>query len=493
LRGKIGESLKTVRSSPPLWQATTSSLPALQKYTEGRRAVNNGQRAEYDRLLKEAIRLDSNFAAAYISLASNNINANSNWTETTRYLAKVHSLRDRLGDRDRWAGEEYYYNFGPVETRDHAKAAVYADSARMRLTTGPLGALAANSEGLRFRYAGDTHRADSVFRLAAARDPDASYAVGNLIGIQLLDGHLAGAESTFNRVAPRFAPAVVERWQWQLSMARGDFARVESSAVARLANARAPGGRAGAAGDLVLIAEREGRLADVQRNGDIRAAANEAAGVATARVVQATAAAENIMWTTADTAAALHALDDALKRHPLESVEELDRPYGQLASAYAIAGRPQRARTYFDALVRQRVEGEPRFGWRVPVARAQIAMAEKRWDDAVRAVSGPISSQCTTCLLLARGMAYDGRGNADSAIVWYERFMVPLPGAALSHAPIARRLGELYEAKGDLPRALKWYEEFVTSWKRADAVLQPQVADVRQRVARIHARERAAR
>jgi tetratricopeptide (TPR) repeat protein len=493
LRGKIGESLKSVRSSPPLWQVTTSSLPALEKYMEGRRAVNSGRRDDYDRLLREAVQLDTNFAAAYISLASNNINANANWTETTRYLAKVHSLRDRLGDRDRWSGENFYYTFGPVATRDYARAAVYADSEKQRFTTGPFGALAANSEGLRLEARGDTRAADSVFHLAMARDPDAAYAVGNTITVALIEGRLAAAESTFLRAAPHFSRDVVAGWQQRLWLASGDLTRAESSGVARLAKANAPRVRATAAGDLLRIMGHEGRLAEAQRNSAIRAEATVAAGIPTARISEAAAMAESIIWMTADTAAAVRVLDDALARDPLESVEDLDRPYAALASAYALAGRPQRARTYFDALVRQRTEGERSVGWRVPVARAQIAMAEKRWDDAVKAVSGPIAANCRTCVPLVRGMAYDDRGNADSAIVWYERFMTPLPAVGVAHAPIARRLGELYEAKGDLPHALKWYEEFLSTWKRADPVLQPQVADVRQRVIRLHARERAAR
>ena len=54
-------------------------------------------------------------------------------------------------------------------------------------------------------------------------------------------------------------------------------------------------------------------------------------------------------------------------------------------------------------------------------------------------------------------------------------------------APAARRLGELYEAKGDRPKALQYYEHFVDLWKTADPELQPQVADVKRRIARLRA------
>lgn len=45
-----------------------------------------------------------------------------------------------------------------------------------------------------------------------------------------------------------------------------------------------------------------------------------------------------------------------------------------------------------------------------------------------------------------------------------------------------KRLGELHEASGDSKRAIKRYGDFVELWKNADASLQPQVAEVRERI-----------
>ncbi len=46
-------------------------------------------------------------------------------------------------------------------------------------------------------------------------------------------------------------------------------------------------------------------------------------------------------------------------------------------------------------------------------------------------------------------------------------------------------LGELHEELGDSTRAACWYGEFVTLWEDADPELQPQVSDVRGRMARL--------
>ena len=46
-----------------------------------------------------------------------------------------------------------------------------------------------------------------------------------------------------------------------------------------------------------------------------------------------------------------------------------------------------------------------------------------------------------------------------------------------------RRLGELYEQRGDTAKAVEYYNEFVELWKDADPELQPQVEDVKRRLA----------
>jgi len=54
-----------------------------------------------------------------------------------------------------------------------------------------------------------------------------------------------------------------------------------------------------------------------------------------------------------------------------------------------------------------------------------------------------------------------------------------------ARAPSARRLGELYEAKGERVKAAHYYQMFVDLWKNAEPELQPQVLDVKRRLARL--------
>jgi tetratricopeptide (TPR) repeat protein len=69
LRFRIGESLRSLKSQPPLAHETTGSLAALRKYTEARRLMVAGRRPEAIRLYEEAIALDTAFAGAHNALA----------------------------------------------------------------------------------------------------------------------------------------------------------------------------------------------------------------------------------------------------------------------------------------------------------------------------------------------------------------------------------------------------------------------------------------
>jgi tetratricopeptide (TPR) repeat protein len=78
----------------------------------------------------------------------------------------------------------------------------------------------------------------------------------------------------------------------------------------------------------------------------------------------------------------------------------------------------------------------------------------------------------------------------DSAIATYERYLATpfwakMEVDAFGLAGTHKRLGELYEARGERQKAVTHYMQFVELWKNADADLQPKVAEVRKRLARL--------
>jgi hypothetical protein len=55
----------------------------------------------------------------------------------------------------------------------------------------------------------------------------------------------------------------------------------------------------------------------------------------------------------------------------------------------------------------------------------------------------------------------------------------------VSKPTVYRRLGELYEHRGEHDRAAEFYGNFIDLWTDADPELQPQVEEVKQRLARL--------
>ncbi len=200
--------------------------------------------------------------------------------------------------------------------------------------------------------------------------------------------------------------------------------------------------------------------------------------------------------------AGVQSLDSLAARMP-KDVPAVDAADLELAQGYALMGRPDKAAVHLARFERETTAEEKYARWSVwQAARGEVALAEGRTDDAIAAFrrsamsdSGYVESAWNgrTDLRLAR--AFDKAGNADSAIAHFEALRRPgMRAGILYFQPVAlaiapRRLGELYEDRGDRAKAVESYEAFVELWKNADAELQPQVADVRARIARLRAAE----
>jgi serine/threonine protein kinase/tetratricopeptide (TPR) repeat protein len=109
MRAKLGESRASIqRLNRPLDEATTSSLEALQNYTEGRVVLTQGKFLAARPLFERAIALDPNFAMAYyyVAIAYNNA---GDTRHSAEYSKKAFALIDRVSEyeRERIAGGYY--------------------------------------------------------------------------------------------------------------------------------------------------------------------------------------------------------------------------------------------------------------------------------------------------------------------------------------------------------------------------------------------------
>ncbi len=115
VRQKLGESLASIQGhSKPIDQATTSSLEALQAYTQGRQMQWSKGDAASIPFHKRAIELDPNFARAYAALGMADFNL-GNTSAAMENFSKAFELRDRVSERERFYIEASYYSFATGE------------------------------------------------------------------------------------------------------------------------------------------------------------------------------------------------------------------------------------------------------------------------------------------------------------------------------------------------------------------------------------------
>lgn len=493
LRERVGESLKSVRSSPRLEQVTTASLPALEKYTKGITAVTvNGDFERGSRLLEEAIALDTGFAMAYRRLAIEIRNHMGTTGRVTELLESAYRHRHRLTEAERYLTEGSYFSSGPK--RDPAKAlAAYENLIALR--PGDYAAL--NNAAVIHSQLRNGDKAEELYRRALDANPSAGNLYSNLAITLFRNGKKVEAAAMLQQLAER-SPAHPNVFYWGagLQAALGNLDSATRLAE-RLRDDRVsdPVVRMRALGVLRDLALTRGRLTESRRWGRELAAADSAFGTPAWRLREQLDLAALEAWVLERGPTAVSRVDAALARSPLDSIPVADQPLPWLVTVYAMSGRADRARSIYDRVVaRDRAGRGSGFAGEAPALRGQIAFAEGRFADAVREFRASDVGECRSCALPMLGLAYDNAGSRDSAIAVLQRYVdtPDLSRFSLADPPFLagshKRLGELYEARnapGDRQRAASHYGRFVALWERADPELQPKVQEVRGRLARL--------
>jgi tetratricopeptide (TPR) repeat protein len=493
LRERIGESLKDVRAGAPLAQVTTSSLEALKKYAEGVRANDvEGDFAKAVRLLEEAIALDSNFGMAYRKLGVSLGNRGDfSVPEHRRLYEEAYRLRDRMTERERLLATAGYFASGPSPDRAKAIEAYEAVIARFPDDGPSLQNLAQLYEGRR-----EFARAESLFLRRMELDSSVQFAPFNVIPVQINLGKLDAARASAARAARLFPNH--SRIHASDGILHYAEARIDSAMRAFMEGRSSRRGFQGFYDEAVAALHLvQGRLTDASRVV-LEARAADRARTRTDELEDSLNSAALALWLFDRPEEMLERVDAALRLIPLESLPPGSRPYPRLIQVYAAAGQAGRARTLlsrWDAEVTDTVAR--RLGeWNRQLARARIATAEQRHREAIdlfRASDtrpdGP-RQPCAICMDPEVGLAFDRAEMHDSTIAVYEHY-VTTPDAyrvfadAADLARILRRLGELHEARGNRAQAATYYQRFVDLWKDADPALQPRVAEIRQRLARL--------
>src|SRR6184192_3860142 len=488
LRERIGESLKTIRSSDPLERVTTSSLEALQRYSQ---AVKASEAGEWDRavdMLEQAIRLDSGFAMAQRKLTVVLSNTGASNARITAAATQAFRHRDRLPPLERDLTVARYYS---VADYDLAKA---EDSYRAALDLDPNESVALNNLALLYIQERRFAVAESLVAHGLANPHPMTTLYMNAASAQVGQGRFEAAAGTVRQFAARFPTHPLLPWmQALLAASRGDY---DSAARYTGAISRASlelSAQAQAAYNRASLYDVRGQLAAGGREWRRFMEVSEGRRLPASYVIGAIPLGLVELFYRGRPAAALDVVDAALTRHPLSTIAPEDRPYSLLAWFYAAAGQPERARRLMSEYERAVPEGERRGNAFRHAADARIALATGRLNDAIAGYRSLYEeSGCAACGLYELGQAYERAQLLDSARAVYER-AVTAPGILklydvfLTLAPTYRRLGELYEQRGELDKARDYYGRFLELWKDADPELQPLVRDVKQRLVRLTA------
>ena len=501
LRAKAGESLRSVQNAVPLARARTASLEALQRYSEGAYA-NDVERdwLKAVRILKEAVVTDTMFAEAWRKLGTSMSNLGMPRASVDSMMTKAYNLRSRLSEGEQAWLAASYFDYGPGNDRAKSIAAYERSIALLGIPN--------NNMAMGIRTRREFARAETLFRADITADPTLQLAYTNLSHTLFSEGRLDDADSVTAAGRRRLPPGA---WLGQNAIMsltlrrRFDDAQKLVDSARGTRNASDQSWALGRSAELALL---RGRAGEWRRYRAQRFAVDSSSGLRPSPVVDAAGAMGVAAVVLGSATAEVAKVEAALAGSPLRALPDVERPDLAIARMFANAGRPDRARAIandFQASVRDtnvRRATQPELHTTLGLIalaerKTQEAMAELRKGDI--APDGP-ATECTVCLPLYLGRAFDAANQPDSAIVEYEKYLATpwafrfdelLDASVLPS--LHERLGQLYEAKGNVDKAAEHYREFIELWKNADAELQPRVAAARARLYKLTPVERPKR
>ncbi len=495
LRGRIGESLRSVNAAPSLARVTTASFEALSKYTAGDRAEQEGDRARAIALLREAVTIDSTFAEAWRRLAIVQQNAGRPREVTDSAYLAAYRHRHRTSAKERAVIEAAYFaSTGP--NRDRAKGiAAYEEMLRLGDSSR-----AANNMAIRLVSRREFARAESLYRTSIRLNPELQrISLPNLITPLVFQQKFAQVDSLLAVGRPQFpANAAVRRTHVTLLYVKGDlpgYRRAVDSALTRGDSLDRNWAKLKSS-ELALLDGRVKEFARLFREVNTRNLDDPAQRLRFALDLPAFVRLDLLDQRDE----VLREVDAAVLAATSAATGDRDWPYFNLSDVYAVAGQPRRARQWLN-----RYDSEVRDTFRLRVeaparrrAEAEVLIAEGKPLEAVRAFreserlpDGPVGT-CLTCLPQYLAFAFDEANMPDSTMHYMELALSVFDPNRMNNVvdpfiiPLFnKRLGELYETRGDRGKAVDHYRKVIDLWKNADPELQVTVNELRARVRRL--------
>ncbi len=469
LRGKLGESLASVKKfDKPLDEATTSSLEALQAYTEGTRLAREKGDTEALPLLKRAVELDSNFARAYASLGIryNNLGQSTRAIENVR---RAYELRDRVSEREKYYISCTYFTLvtGELEKAIHQYELWIRDY--------PRDYVAETNLAVNYFITGQPERAAAVTREALRLEPANILGYNNLGLAYLSMNRLDEAKSAFDEALARNLDGPYLRQSiYYLDFLRRDVPGMQEQFAWAI-------GKAGTE-DILQSAESDTQAVygHLEKSRQLSAQAEESArrndSKETAAFWQGNEALREVEF--GNFAVGLKQAREALELAPGRDVKV------EAALALARGGDLAAAQKLVDALNQEFPLDTLMQSYWLPTVRAAIALQRR---DSTKAITNlraseqfeladpPPFAAGTMYPVYLRGQAYLNSGNSSEngeraaaefqKILDHPGLIVNFPLISLAHLG----LGRARTFSHDLAGARTAYQDFFAFWKDADA------------------------
>ena len=485
-RRHLGESLPSIRRSQPLPSVTTASLEALQFYARAAAYSGRGDYPSAISMMRQAVKLDTTFAAGYRGLAIYYGNRGDPAAGQTN-MDKAYRYSERLLDRERYITGAGYHNYrGRLDSAAHYY--------RLALDRDPDMPGAVNNLGDIYERMGRYEDALPLYRRTLELSPT-SVAHVNLTSVARTLGQHELADSVLGLMRKRFPQGLQTLLvSLQNAIYATDLDSVEAISLRETANPY-PFARTYSA---LLRSSLHAMRGEI---GWALALADSAAALA---AVSAGPFFEyqvmRIAYLSALAAGSPERALPLIKRVTEPATLEASPRFQHLALAgiaqgYALAGDITEARRIMVSVdsLEQVADFRP-FGVAEQV-RAIIALQEGRPKDSLdhlndaRALGFGLLYRPAHLLL---GDTYAALGRLDEAAVYYDSltstyrmnfldFGTYAPLLPLAH----ERAGAVYFALGDTVTALRHLAAFAELWHDADPELQPRVESAQRLIAEL--------
>jgi eukaryotic-like serine/threonine-protein kinase len=458
IRSRLGESIASLQQyNAPLSQVTTSSLPALQAYSQASKALLEKGGTAPIPFLKRAIELDPSFAIAYTTLGItyNNVGEGSLATDNLR---KGFELRERASESERYLISSVYYSIGTNET-DKADE-VYEEWARAY----PRDFAPQSNLGANYYYLGQYDRAVQYLTNSLRLDPDVGFSYGVLGDAYRSLGRLAESKAVYKRaMARKLEVPEIHISRYMVAFLEEDTAEMqrqvawgtgqpggEDQLLAMQSDSEAYVGRFARAQSL-----SEAAFDSAQKNGLLETAAYWRLNAALRR----TEAGE-----FADTKDVVASALSTTSNSNLLTVS---------AMALARVGENDRAKAIVDDMRKKEPLNELLNRYSIPPVLAVLELNRDRTQQALELLkpsSGYEFGPYSPALVYVRGEAYLKAGDGQDAAAEFQKIIDNRTVVAndLLGALAHLQLGRAYVVQADAGKARAAYQQFLTLWKDAD-------------------------